>query len=59
MIHNKNVERLRKAILSAASLLQEVPEGQLPDEDTLDFLDTDVRAALSALEDIQDSVVSP
>lgn len=51
---DKAVDRLRKAIMSAASLVQEIREGELPDADTLDFLDSDVRAALSALEDIQD-----
>jgi hypothetical protein len=51
---NEHVARLRKAILSAASLLQEVPDGELPAEDTLDFLESDIAAAQSALEDIQD-----
>lgn len=50
------VERLRKAILSAASFLQEIPVGEPPAEDTFDFLDADVRAALSALEEIQDAL---
>jgi hypothetical protein len=52
-----HMERLRKAIMSAASLIQEVPEGTVPDEDTLDFIDSDLRAALSALEDIQEDPV--
>jgi len=51
----ENVTRLRKAIMSAATLLQEVPEGELPDADTLDFIDSDLRAAHAALAAIEDS----
>lgn len=47
---------LREAILSAATMLQDVPEGKLPDEDTFDYIDSDVRAAFSVLEDIWDLI---
>lgn len=47
---------LREAILSAATMLQEIPEGKLPDEDTFDYIESDVRAAFSVLDDIQDLI---
>jgi hypothetical protein len=43
------VEALRKSILSAASLLQADPNVS---KDTWDYLETDVRCAANALDDI-------
>lgn len=56
MICKSKMERLRKAIMSAASLLQEVPIDELPGEDTLDYITTDLRIAQAAVEDLQQFV---
>lgn len=48
---DKARETIKKAIMSAASLLQDDPE---IGEDTLDFLESDIRAAAEALDDLRD-----
>jgi hypothetical protein len=47
-----SVVRLRKAIFSAATLIQDLPENDTPNEDTIDFIESDIQTALSALEDL-------
>ena len=47
-------EKLRKAVMSAATLMQDVPVGEVPDEDILDFVESDLRIALGLIEDLQD-----
>lgn len=44
-------ERLRAAIMSAATLMQNDPD---IGEETLDFLDTDIQAAMRAFKELQD-----
>lgn len=43
-------DTLRSAIESAAQLIAHDPD--LKDEDTLDYLETDIRCAMSTLEDL-------
>jgi len=48
-------ETIRKAIMSAATLIQDDPE---IGEDTLDFLEADIRAAANALDDLTDETAA-
>lgn len=41
--------------MSAATLMQDVPVGEVPDEDLLDFVESDLRVALGLIEDIQET----
>jgi hypothetical protein len=46
----ETIEKIRKAVLSAASLLQDDPQVS---DDTLDFLEADIRCAVNALSDLE------
>lgn len=52
---SQRTEKLRKAVMSAATLMQDVPVGEVPDEDLLDFVESDLRVALGLIEDIQET----
>lgn len=48
----QRIEKLRKAIMSAATLVQDVDSS---DEDTLDFIESDLTIALGLVEEIQNT----
>lgn len=52
MTQAQRIEKLRKAIMSAATLVQDVNGS---DEDTLDFIESDLTIALGLVEEILDT----